>query len=157
MTSSTSLRQRLTKTQRHRARRGMVLVEVLVAALIFAFGVLGIVGLQAHLKRSEISNRFRVIAMTVANDLIGTMWGDPANLASFATAGGNCDGYATCAAWKTKVANNLPSGAAVVTVLPPALPSGPGVSAGADVQIQLSWQTPDGAQRYDTNTTVRLR
>ncbi len=135
-----------------RAQGGVVMIEVLVAGLIFAFGVLGIVGLQAHLKRTEVTNKFRVQAMTVSNDLIGTMWGDPQNLNEFDTASGRCDGHALCASWKAKVARALPSGTAVVAVVPSAAPT-----VGGRVQIGVAWRTPDGNQRFDTETMVVLR
>ena len=53
---------------------GFMLIEVLVALLIFAIGVLGLVGLQAIAIQQSTLARSRSDAALLADDLIGRMW-----------------------------------------------------------------------------------
>lgn len=133
-----------TLAQRGRQRRrGFVLIEVLIAGLIFAFGILGIVGLQANMTRAQTAGKFRGDAINLAQELIGTLWSDYTLLSSYDTATGNCGGNPRCNSWRSKVARELPSGTAVVTV-----------SAGGNVDIRVNWTTTDGNLKYETQTAV---
>jgi type IV pilus assembly protein PilV len=57
-----------------RPQRGVMLLEVLIALLIFALGVLGLVGLQARAARDSSQTKYRADATLLANDLLGQMW-----------------------------------------------------------------------------------
>ncbi len=59
-----------------------MLIEALVAVLIFAFGVLGIVGLQAAMTKAQTQSKSRADASLLAQQVIGSMWTDTPNLAS---------------------------------------------------------------------------
>ena len=59
-----------------RAQRGAYLLEALVGILIFSFGVLGIVGLQAQSIRFTNDSEIRAEAVYLANSLISQMWTD---------------------------------------------------------------------------------
>lgn len=137
-------RNPLLPATRRKAQRGIALIEAMVGIVIFAIGVLGLVGLQAAMTRTQSTAKFRGDAAYLANELIGTMWGDPANLASYATA--TCTGYTRCNDWKNKVGTLLPGGTAAVTV-----------ASGGVVTIVVSWTTPnDGTNRYTTTTAIQL-
>ena len=51
-----------------------MLIEVLCSLLIFAIGILAMVGLQAVSVQQSTAARYRAIAATQANDLISRMW-----------------------------------------------------------------------------------
>jgi type IV pilus assembly protein PilV len=57
-----------------RRARGFTLIEVLVAILIFSFGVLGVVGMQARMLQSSTQNGDRSRASLLANEMASTMW-----------------------------------------------------------------------------------
>lgn len=59
-------------------QRGASLLEVLIALLIFSFGVLGIVGLQASMNIRSTEARQRAEAALLADEIIGRMWLAPA-------------------------------------------------------------------------------
>ena len=62
---------------------GAYLLEALIGMLIFALGVLGIVGLQAASLRTTADSALRAEAVFAANQLLGQMWTDDrANLAA---------------------------------------------------------------------------
>ena len=58
------------------SQRGAFLLEALVALLIMAFGILGIVGLQAQSMRVTNDSEYRAEAVYLANSLVGKMWAD---------------------------------------------------------------------------------
>lgn len=57
-----------------RRQAGFTLLEVLIAILIFAIGVLGIIGLQAASIKEAAGAEYRSTAALQANDIIGRMW-----------------------------------------------------------------------------------
>lgn len=139
-----SMKNRTAASRRAAARapRGVVLLEALIAMLIFVIGVLGVVGLQTSMTKAQTSAKFRGDASYLASQLVGTMWGDVPNLASYATA--SCAGYARCNDWKSKVAELLPGGTVKVNV------------TAAVVTITIAWTVPgEGTHEYTTTTAIR--
>lgn len=125
-----------------RPQRGIVLLEALVAILIFVIGVLGVVGLQSSMTKAQTSAKFRGDASYLASQLVGTMWGDIPNLARYATA--QCASYARCNDWQAKVATLLPGGTVVVAV------------DNGLVTVTISWSVPgEGLHNYTTATAIR--
>jgi type IV pilus assembly protein PilV len=138
---------RMTIRKKH-AVSGVMLIEALVALLIFAFGVLGLVGLQASMTKAQSAAKFRADAAFLAQQVIGTMWSDAPNIANYGPAGGGmvgCTGYARCSSWANKVTSTLPGGSAAVTV------------AGSDVTVAITWTQPnEGTHTYTTRSTIAL-
>jgi type IV pilus assembly protein PilV len=127
--------------QRRNRGRGFVLLEALVALLIFSMGALALMGLQVTMLHAQTGSKFRADAAFLANDLIGTMWSDAKNLPSYVS----CATHAPCAAWSTKVASLLPSGASTLTVN----------GTTGQVTIAISWQAPnDDLHTYKTETSI---
>ena len=137
MTHRTRIAQRCAGAQR--ANHGFMLIEALVALLIFSFGVLGIIGLQASMTKAQTQSKFRADASLLAQQAIGAMWSDSANLASYATAA--CAGYARCNDWRARVASALPGGTAAVDL-----------SATPEVLITITWTPPN--EETHTYTTL---
>lgn len=123
--------------------RGIALIEVLVAMLIFLLGVVGLVGLQAAMTRAQTEAKFRADAAMLANDAVGRMWSDLTGMANYS--GGGCASQARCKEWQSKVANNLPGGTGALVVDGPT----------GDVEVTVTWTTPGGGtHKYVTRTTV---
>jgi len=133
---------RRTAAPGQRADRGFMLIEALVALLIFAFGVLGIVGLQASMTKAQTQSKSRADASLLVQQLLGSMWSDTPNLAAYSTA--NCAGYARYSEWAARVAAALPNGAATVDV--GALPL---------VAISITW-TPPNEQQHTYGTVSAI-
>lgn len=57
-----------------RAQSGAFLLEALIGVLVFAFGILGLVGLQAVAIRNTNDLQYRGEAIQIANAAIGRMW-----------------------------------------------------------------------------------
>ena len=62
------------------SQQGVVLLESLIAILIFSLGVLGIVGLQAAMIKSTSEAKYRADASYIAQQRIGQMWVEGVNL-----------------------------------------------------------------------------
>jgi type IV pilus assembly protein PilV len=119
---------------------GFMLLEVLVALLIFSMGVLGIVGLQASMTKSQTGSKFRADASFLAQRMIGTIWSDVSNIGSYATA--NCTGYPRCGQLQADVASILPNGDIAIDVAVP------------QVTITITWQPPNEELRTYTTVTA---
>lgn len=64
-------------------QRGIVLLETLIAILIFSIGILALVGVQAIMISNAADARYRSEANFIAQKRIAEIWADPSNLASF--------------------------------------------------------------------------
>lgn len=112
---------------------GVALLEALVGILIFSIGILALMGLQAQSIRNTVEAKYRNEAAYLANQVIGQMWVDRANLAGYDTGAG---ANPNMTAWRTQVANTLPrvvdGGANSPTI----------VVAGNQVTVTIFWQLP---------------
>lgn len=88
---------------------GMMLLEGLIAILVFSLGILALVGMQAVAVKQVTDAKYRSDASLLASQLLGTMWVSdrlPANLrANFDTTNGTS---AALTSWQTAVATALP-------------------------------------------------
>lgn len=134
-----------------KAARGFMLLEVLVALLIFSIGVLGIIGLQAAMTKAQTGSKFRADASFLAQRLIASMWSDRSGLASYG--GANCAGHTRCSEWLDEVARALPGGTATVDVTPLADGTVSGVVVAADVTVTITWTPPNEETRNYTTTS----
>jgi len=69
------------------AQRGALLIEVLVAILICAFGLLGFAGMQARATSSEFEGFQRSQALVLMEDMVSRMNANRAHAAEYVTAG----------------------------------------------------------------------
>jgi type IV pilus assembly protein PilV len=136
--SHAALPNRPSQPRAGRQQRGVTLIEVMVAVLIFSFGLLGLVGLQARATQYSIGAEDANRAALLANDLAAAMWMQ--NSVELAEE--------VVEAWDARVADPTTGG----------LPNGSGtvaVDAGV-ATITVSW-TPVGggvAHRYQTQVML---
>jgi type IV pilus assembly protein PilV len=129
-----------------RLLRGVALIEAMVSILILVAGILGVVGLHTSMMRAQSAARYRADAAVLSGELIGSMWGDASQLASYASTATTACTHAPCASWLAKVANALPGGAAEIEA----------DAATGIATIHVSWSLPvDGTHRYVTTTAIR--
>jgi type IV pilus assembly protein PilV len=122
-----------------RSQRGVMLIEALVAILIFSIGIIALLGLQANSIVQVSQAKYRTDASYLANQIIARMWVDQANLASYAA-----KGYAGRQDWDTLVSSTLPAGDAAIDV------------AGNRVTVTVRWRQPEDptVRRYRTVATI---
>jgi len=125
---------------------GVLLIEVLFAILIFSFGILGLVGLQAVASQNSTNAEDRTIASTLANDIVSQMW-----LRRTQDTSGNASAVALGAdvvAWQARVAaSGLPNAAGTVA------------TAGGITTVTITWRAPsknaaDSNNRYETQVAL---
>ena len=147
-------------TNMRRAQSGAYLLEALIGILIFSFGILGIVGLQAQAIRFTNDSEYRAEAVYLANSLISQMWTE--NQSQLQTKYRSPGGVEYLNFKTLKVAPAL--GAAmtadpVVLVNDATLPASPSKNAtgtpSSIVQVTIFWQLPgDPVQHNYTATGV---
>lgn len=129
---------------------GVVLLESLIAILVFSLGILGIVGMQAMAVKQVSDAKYRFQASLLADQLLGTMWvsdRQPSSLQTSFNDGGN--GYQ---AWFSSVSAALPG----VEAYPPTV----AVDATGMVTITIRWRAPSedaaaGAHQYVAVAHIR--
>ena len=109
-------------------QQGVVIIEALVAILIFSMGVLAVVGLQAAMIKNTTDSKFRGDASYIAQQRIGQIWSDPSNAASYIET-------------NTDISTLLPNGTRTVTS-----------PAANQKTVTITWQSPGEAQHNFTTT-----
>lgn len=116
---------------RLKAQAGALLIEAMVAILIFSFGVLAIVGMQAATLRQTTDAKYRLDASFLANQILGEMWVKKSALSSFAA---------------NRVAvSALPNGFKTVTVV------------GDVVTVTIFWHLPGETVDHAYTTTTQIK
>ena len=122
-------------------QRGAMLLEALIAILIFSMGILALMGMQVTAINTVSESKHRSDAGFLANRIIGQIWADRANLASYAcnpcttTGTGNID----TRAWATEIQGGALQLPGVTDAA-----NQPTITLGASnqVQVQVFWQAP---------------
>jgi type IV pilus assembly protein PilV len=123
---------------------GVMLLEALIAILIFSLGILSLVALQATAVQLTSDAKYRTDATLLANRLIGQMWTSSGNLTALQTA--FATGGAAYNAWLADVSGRegLPgvvaASSGVVSTLPTVVFPDPSTG---EVEIRLFWRTPE--------------
>lgn len=132
------------RTQTRQA--GSVILEALIAILIFSIGILALVGMQATAISHVADAKYRSTAGFLANQIVGTVWATRvgainANASNVMVASpdptfacnpcGSANGNAYTQAWAVSgVAAELPNGTASIAI------------SGAQVTVTIGWQPP---------------
>src|SRR5450830_1271371 len=122
-------------------QKGVVLLEALIAILIFSMGILALVGLQAAMVKNTSDNKYRADASFLAQQSIGLGWANATNAAGASQlANIACAANAPC----SDVSNVLPNGSRTVTVGNQGL-----------VTVNVTWNLPSGVTHsYATQTYI---
>lgn len=128
---------------------GSYLLEALIAILIFAFGVLGLIGLLGSSLRVTNDARYRSEAANLASAMIADMWMMTAEQVDTQFA---ADGT-KLKAWQAKAGAMLPSAAAN----PPKVELTPGLSSESrDVVVTVFWQLPGDKELHQHLMTAQI-
>ena len=138
---------------------GVALIEVLVAILLFAIGILGIVGLQASMLHAQTDSKVRADAANLVDELTTLMWADmgkPASLANLAQyKAGACGGNLNCNGWLTKLQTTLPSGTLDDLSFDETNTNAADANYGL-VTIKLGWTMPSGGPAHSYTATFNI-
>jgi type IV pilus assembly protein PilV len=136
-------------------QRGMMLLEVLIAVMVFSIGILGIVGLQAASIRHVNDAQYRGEAIFLANALVSQMWADdrtattPAYLDATYGDSGSGTGYAAFKEMVKRLPGTELSGNA------PAIKVAPGPTPTSSVvTVTVFWQLPGEPSAHNFSTSA---
>jgi type IV pilus assembly protein PilV len=115
-------------------QKGIMLLEALVGILIFSIGILAMLGMQAVGIRNTMDSKYRSEAAYLANEIVGQMWVDRSNIASYDDAGA---GNARRTAWNTRVASLMPQDPAAPSSTAPTI-----TIAGRQATVTVRWKPP---------------
>lgn len=111
-------------------QQGAILVEAMIAILIFSMGVLAIVGLQAAMISNTADSKYRADASYIAQQRIGQIWADPDNRAAYPGT-------------TTDISSLLPNGSLTITQ-----------PATDQFMVTVTWQKLGEAQHNFTTTAT---
>lgn len=120
-----------------KSQQGVILLESLIAILIFSGGILALMGLQAAMVKNTSDAKYRADASFIAQQRLGAMWADPGNLADYVEAG-------------TDISALLPNGTRTVVLLPVGAP------AGGQVRVTVTWQQPGHPEIHNFTANARI-
>ena len=144
-------------------QQGSFVLEALIAILLFAIGILAIIGLQSVSIRNTAGAKYRTDASLLANQIIGQMWiADKTNATLVANFCGPA-GTGTCTAagttlypaWATTVANALP-GVTAPGVTPVANAPTISIDANNVATVTVYWQAPNDKSSHLYSTSARI-
>ena len=124
-----------------KSQSGVMLLEALIGILIFSMGVLALVGMQALAIKVATESRERAEASNLASQLIGEMWINRANLASYNYSAGSGAIPAALTSWVSQVQAALPNANVNLPSVQVGTPALAGVQ-GNEVIITVQWQSP---------------
>jgi len=130
VTASTATDGRRPGRARRDPQRGSALLEVLIAILLFAIGIISLLRVLGTAVRDSGDVEFRAVAATVADTTIGRMWVDRSQLANYVVT--------------NAAVAELPSGTRTVAV------------NGNTVTVTINWQPPGAATTRTHTVTATL-
>ncbi|MDP2761236.1 MAG: prepilin-type cleavage/methylation domain-containing protein [Sideroxyarcus sp.] len=122
------------------AQQGVVIIEAMIAILIFSIGVLGIVGMQANMVKNTSDSKYRAEASYIAQQTIGTMWSDMDPVA-------NLDNYVVV----DDISTLLPGGTRTVNKVA-VVSDGTGTIVGGVFTVTVGWTAPGETPAEDDTT-----
>lgn len=124
-------RKTITPVRNKDAQQGAVLLEALLAVLIFSMGILALVGLQAAMVKNTSDAKYRAEASFIAQQKIGDIWVGGIDLANHEVEDEDVSRY-------------LPGGKRTVSV-----------SADRIVTVTVNWQVP-GEEEHTYAASARV-
>lgn len=139
-------------TSAAKRQSGVMLIEALVALLIFSMGILAVVGLQAVAVKHTTQAKHRADAAFLVNNILGQMRAvNPTTISSFAhnaaaaacPFAGTASGNALVTAWAADIGNMFPTATTQIQV-----------GANNLVTVSICWQNPGDGAAYRNYTAV---
>lgn len=142
-----------------KAQTGSALMEALVAIVVFSFGILGLLGLQAASIKNNGDAKYRSDASYFANQIVAQMWIDRSNIDAYAHKGagavcaftGAASGNANVMGWISEMSSVLPDASSSKTQIQVVT-----VANTKQVKVTVCWKTPQDSAAHNFVTTARI-
>jgi type IV pilus assembly protein PilV len=125
-----------------RGERGFLIIEALIAILIFSLGVIALMGLQSISVGNALHGKYRTDASYLANAIVAQMMVDKNNVSGYIDGAGSP--APRRADWDADVAAALPNGNASITM------------NGTAVTVVLSWRNPDEISDHNYTAVAQV-
>lgn len=132
------------------AQQGSILLEGLIAILIFSIGILAIVGLHASAIKTVADAQYRLEASLYAERIVSQMWADVPNISTYTYPGGSA---VALTPWLANI-GTLPGVNVQGNVNAPTITVAGSVANGWTVTVNIFWQAP-GATANEGRHTFR--
>ncbi len=130
------------KTAAIRPQAGFLLIEAMIAILIFSLGIVALMGLQSIAIGDSVHGKYRTDASYFANGIIAQMMADQANVASYDD---DISPRATRRTeWDTEVAAALPNGTTSIQI------------AGSGVTVVVYWHNPNESGNHNYTAVAQV-
>jgi type IV pilus assembly protein PilV len=134
------------------AQRGIVMIDALVAVVIFSIGIVGMITLQGQAVNLASAAKYRTDAAMMAEQVIGQMWASNNATAGVLGTNFNSPAGVSYKAWAAKVqsaSTGLPGAAGLAPTIV--------VDANNQVTVTVFWQAPSDANphQYVTQTQIQ--
>ena len=135
-------------------QRGSSLLEALISIGVFAFGMLGLAGMQTQLMQQSTHAQFRTQASYMAEELIGLASADAANVDCYrmtSSGPGQCGSAiatAAVAAWRTRALAAFPG----ATAAPPTVT----YANDGMLTVTILWQRPQEPAQHNYVSITNL-
>lgn len=142
-------RARRTRPAARQRQHGALMLEMLIAILVLAIGLIGTLALQVRATAAVSDSAVRAEAAFAGERLLALMNNDQANLDEYAVAAGAAPS-ARLAGWHAQTMAAIPNARIAITVTPVA-----GTTRN-DIALQISWQrrTGDMIHRHLVNAYI---
>jgi type IV pilus assembly protein PilV len=127
-------------------KNGFYILEALVAILIFAIGILGVMQIQKFSVQAISDSQYRINALYLADSLIGDMWVDQNNISQYVNGSGT-----NYQSWLQELDSVLPN----ANQYPPKITL-TNVNNSQQVNITIYWKDPqlNVVSQYQTTATI---
>lgn len=126
------------RLQHRTAQQGSILLEGLIAILIFSIGILAIVGLHASAIKTVSDAQYRLEASLYAERIVSLMWADVPNISTYAYPGGTATALTP---WLANI-GTLPGVNVQGNVNAPTITVAGNAANGWTVTVNVFWQAP---------------
>jgi type IV pilus assembly protein PilV len=136
---------------------GIVLIETLVALLIFSFGILALLAVQGSAQKAVMAAKGRADAGNLADQIIGQIWADRANIANYAhypngstpcSPTGNPSSNQNVSNWLSQVSATLPNASAASQQI--------SIGTSNTISVTICWKYPQEATTHSYSTMAQI-
>lgn len=146
------------------AQSGIIIIEVLIAVLVFSFGILGVIHLQASAIKLNADAKLRSDASYLAGQIISQMWIDRSHLANYihypdgtpASTGCTFTGSAGSSAHVTSWVGAADKPGSVMHSLPNAAAQIKVETGTNQVTVTVCWRSPQEDETHNFTSTALI-
>lgn len=132
-------------------KKGIFIIESILALVIFMIGILGIIKYQGETIIATSDSQYRINATFLADSLIGDMWIEQANINSFVDKSSS-----SYQAWFQQLESSLPGVIDGTSDTAPIITVSNGVDGAKIINITIKWKQPSSnfTSSYQVQSTI---